>query len=52
MTKQELPQCSMEGCFNAAGVIFNGTLLCEEHANERSNGGVIRCRNSTARRIL
>jgi hypothetical protein len=34
MTKQQLPQCSMEDCFNAAGVILNGTLLCGEHANE------------------
>jgi hypothetical protein len=34
MSKQELPQCSMEGCFNVAGVIFDGTMLCPEHANE------------------
>ena len=34
MTRQELPQCSMDGCFNAAGVIFDGALLCGEHANE------------------
>ena len=24
----------MEGCFNVAGVIFAGSLLCGEHANE------------------
>jgi hypothetical protein len=24
----------MEGCFNVAGVIFDGSLLCGEHANE------------------
>jgi hypothetical protein len=34
MTKQELPQCSMEGCSNAAGVILDGALFCGEHANE------------------
>ena len=34
MTKQELPQCSIEGCFSAAGVIFDGALFCGEHANE------------------
>jgi hypothetical protein len=24
----------MEGCFSAAGVIFDGALFCGEHANE------------------
>jgi len=34
MTKKELPQCSVEGCFDAASIIFNGLLLCGLHANE------------------
>ena len=34
MTKKELPQCSIEGCCEAAGVIFDGELLCGQHANE------------------
>jgi hypothetical protein len=32
--KKELPQCSIEGCLDAAGMIMNGTLLCGQHANE------------------
>ena len=32
--KKELPQCSVEGCPDAAGIIMNGTLLCGQHANE------------------
>lgn len=34
MTKQELPQCSVRGCVNAAGIIMDGALLCGAHANE------------------
>ena len=34
MTKQELPQCSVQGCVSAAGIIMNGDLLCGAHANE------------------
>ena len=34
MTKQELPQCSVDGCVMAAGIIMNGELLCGAHANE------------------
>jgi len=34
MTRQELPQCSKEGCFNAAGIILDGALFCGDHANE------------------
>jgi hypothetical protein len=32
--KKELPQCSVDGCLDAAGIIMNGTLLCGAHANE------------------
>ena len=32
--KKELPQCSVEGCPDVAGIIMNGTLLCGQHANE------------------
>lgn len=34
MTRKELPPCSKPGCGKAASIIFNGVLLCAEHANE------------------
>ena len=31
---RELPQCSVEGCPNAAGAVMDGALLCGLHASQ------------------